>query len=89
MSTVRATQGAERLTALQWLIVIIAAIGFAFDSYELLMLPLIARPALAELRHVQQLGERRRTARSSTTGPVSSSIFPRSPAASSACSADT
>src|SRR5262249_16412400 len=26
--------------------------GFAFDSYELLMLPLIARPALAELLHV-------------------------------------
>jgi MFS family permease len=40
---------APRLTALQWLIVVIAAIGFAFDSYELLMLPLIARPALAEL----------------------------------------
>jgi hypothetical protein len=27
----------------------IAAIGFAFDTYELLMLPLIVRPALAEL----------------------------------------
>src|SRR4051794_19878891 len=52
MSTVRATPGAERLTTLQWLIIIIAAIGFAFDSYELLMLPLIARPALAELLHV-------------------------------------
>ena len=51
MSTVRATYGAERLTTLQWLI-IIAAIGFAFDSYELLMLPLIARPALAELLRV-------------------------------------
>src|SRR5262245_51660317 len=52
MSTVRATSGTERLTALQWLIIIIAAIGFAFDSYELLMLPLIARPALAELLQV-------------------------------------
>src|SRR3954471_8540432 len=31
------------------LIAIIAAIGFAFDSYELLMLPLIVRPALVEL----------------------------------------
>jgi MFS family permease len=41
-----------RLTSLQWLIVIIAAIGFAFDSYELLMLPLIVRPALMELLHV-------------------------------------
>ncbi len=37
------------LTGLQWLIAIIAAIGFAFDSYELLMLPLIVRPALVEL----------------------------------------
>ena len=52
MSTVRATQSAERLTPLQWLIIVIAAIGFAFDSYELLMLPLIARPALAELLNV-------------------------------------
>lgn len=33
----------------RWLICVIAAIGFAFDIYELLMLPLIARPALQEL----------------------------------------
>ncbi len=32
-----------------WLICVIAAIGFAFDIYELLMLPLILRPALTEL----------------------------------------
>ena len=38
-----------RLTLLQWTIVAIAAVGFAFDSYELLMLPLIVRPALVEL----------------------------------------
>src|SRR4029434_11300796 len=38
-----------RLTPVQWLICIIAAIGFAFDIYELLMLPLIVRPALLEL----------------------------------------
>ena len=36
-----------RLTPLQWLICAIAALGFAFDSYELLMLPLIIRPALS------------------------------------------
>jgi MFS family permease len=35
-----------------WLIAIIAAIGFAFDTYELLMLPLIVRPALEELLRV-------------------------------------
>ena len=38
-----------RLTATQWLICVIASIGFAFDIYELLVLPLIARPALLEL----------------------------------------
>ena len=32
-----------------WLIAVIAAIGFAFDTYELLMLPLIVRPALVDL----------------------------------------
>ena len=40
---------AARLTAVQWLICIIASIGFAFDIYELLMLPLILRPALLEM----------------------------------------
>jgi MFS family permease len=38
-----------KLTRTQWLICIIAAIGFAFDIYELLMLPLIIKPALAAL----------------------------------------
>jgi MFS family permease len=37
------------LTPTQWLICVIAAIGFAFDTYELLMLPLIIRPALMAL----------------------------------------
>src|SRR6187455_3159788 len=39
----------SRLTSTQWLICVIAAIGFAFDIYELLMLPLIVAPALAAL----------------------------------------
>jgi MFS family permease len=39
----------QRLTPVQWLICTIAAIGFAFDIYELLMLPLILRPAVLEL----------------------------------------
>ena len=39
----------SRLTPVQWLICVIAAIGFAFDIYELLMLPLIVAPALREL----------------------------------------
>ena len=39
----------NRLTPVQWLICAIASLGFAFDIYELLMLPLIVRPALAAL----------------------------------------
>lgn len=38
-----------KLTRTQWLICLIAAIGFAFDIYELLMLPLVIKPALAAL----------------------------------------
>lgn len=37
------------LTPTQWLICTIAAIGFTFDIYELLMLPLVIKPALAAL----------------------------------------
>src|SRR6478672_10718993 len=37
------------LTRQQWLICCVAAIGFAFDTYELLMVPLIVRPALVDL----------------------------------------
>jgi MFS family permease len=43
---------AARLTPLQWVICAVAALGFAFDTYELLMLPLIIRPALSELLNV-------------------------------------
>ena len=49
MATVQPHTTSFRLTPLQWLIAIIAAIGFAFDTYALLMLPLIVRPALLEL----------------------------------------
>ena len=38
-----------RLTRTQWFICGIAAVGFAFDIYELLMLPLVIKPALAAL----------------------------------------
>ncbi len=43
------SQPAARLTPVQWDICGVAALGFAFDVYELLMLPLIVRPALLEL----------------------------------------
>src|SRR4030095_522415 len=54
----RTPPGASRLTPLQWTVCVIAAIGFAFDIYELLVLPLIVRPALQELGGIQ-LGDPR------------------------------
>lgn len=36
----------------RFLVLTVAAIGFLFDTYELLMLPVIARPALSELLQV-------------------------------------
>ena len=39
----------SRLTAVQWTICAVAAVGFAFDTYALLVLPLIVRPALLEI----------------------------------------
>jgi MFS family permease len=39
----------KHLGATEWTICAIAAIGFAFDIYEILMAPLIVRPALMEL----------------------------------------
>jgi MFS family permease len=38
-----------KLTPLQWLICGIAALGFAFDIYEVLMAPLVVGPAIGEL----------------------------------------
>lgn len=48
METTPATPGAG-MNRTAWLICTIAAIGFAFDIYELLMLPLIIKPAIAAL----------------------------------------
>jgi MFS family permease len=49
MTTTRSELPAPGLTSVQWLICAMAAIGFAFDSYELLMAPLVIPPALSEL----------------------------------------
>ena len=49
MATAHADVARPRLTAVEWVICVISASGFAFDSYVLLMLPLIVRPALVEL----------------------------------------
>ncbi|MGA2497792.1 MAG: MFS transporter [Tepidisphaeraceae bacterium] len=44
---------ASSLTATQWLICVIAAIGFAFDIYEILVAPLVIPFALPELGGLQ------------------------------------
>jgi MFS family permease len=49
VSVASSDTGPQRLTIVHWLIIFVACVGFAFDSYELLMFPLIARPALSEL----------------------------------------
>lgn len=43
------TPSFARLSPIQWLICGVAALGFAFDLYEILILPLIMRPALISL----------------------------------------
>jgi MFS family permease len=45
--------GVVRLTPIQWLICVVACLGFAFDLYETLTLPLIVRPALGALGNLQ------------------------------------
>jgi MFS family permease len=49
------TDTPQRLTLTHWLILVVATIGFAFDTYALLTTPLIARPALAQLLNVDPL----------------------------------
>src|SRR6202011_5875529 len=53
MTTPPAIATPQRLTGVQWVICAIAALGFAFDTYSLLVLPLIVRPALMELAKVK------------------------------------
>src|SRR5438876_11848954 len=55
VSTWSSSNGPERLSVVHWLILFVACLGFAFDSYELLMMPLVARPALAELLGVDPM----------------------------------
>jgi MFS family permease len=42
-----------RMTSYQWLICGVAALGFAFDLYEMLVLPLIVRPVLIALGNLK------------------------------------
>src|SRR5215472_6083376 len=49
MADQAAVQPTSRLTGVQWAICFVASLGFAFDTYHLLVLPLIVRPALLEI----------------------------------------
>lgn len=47
-----ATESPSRLTLTQWVIIIIASLGFLFDTYQLLMTPLVGPAAISELLKV-------------------------------------
>ena len=53
MATVEPAVTSHRLTGVQWVICVMAALGFAFDTYALLVLPLIVGPALMEIAKVR------------------------------------
>src|SRR5215831_10371220 len=53
MNTPPAIAIRQRLTGVQWVICAMAALGFAFDTYSLLVLPLIVRPALMDVAKVR------------------------------------
>src|ERR1700759_5660591 len=44
---------AASLTPTQWLVCAVASLGFLFDLYEFLVMPLIVRPLLADLGHLK------------------------------------
>ena len=48
-----AAPGTAALTPIQWVICAVASLGFAFDLYESLMLPLIVRPAITALGNLK------------------------------------
>ena len=47
------TGDTAKLTPVQWLVCAVACLGFAFDLYETLVMPLIVRPALTDLGHLR------------------------------------
>ena len=44
-----ATQTPSRLTPIEWLICTLACIGFAFDTYKVVVMPVVVGPAVAHL----------------------------------------
>src|SRR5579863_6780624 len=51
-----APPGKPRITGIQWVICAVAAIGFAFDIYAVLVLPLIVRPAVMAMGGMKPTG---------------------------------
>jgi MFS family permease len=49
----RAPVAGARLTPLQWVICGVAALGFAFDLYEMVVLAVVVRPALVSIGHLK------------------------------------
>ena len=43
----------SRLTFMQWAVCAVACLGFAFDTYEILVMSLVVRPALTELGNIK------------------------------------
>lgn len=46
------SNGTKGLTITEWLVLVVAAIGFLFDTYELLMFPVVGAQAISELLKV-------------------------------------
>jgi len=53
MSEPQSSPPAVRLTLTHWLIIVISAIGFAFDTYTILVQPLVLRPVLLEMGQIR------------------------------------
>src|SRR6516162_4301213 len=53
MTTPPAIAIRQRVTGVHWVICAMATLGFAFDTYSLLVLPLIVRPALMDVARVK------------------------------------
>jgi len=45
--------GRNQTTGLQWLICLVAALGFAFDLYEMVVLGVVMRPALVAVGNLK------------------------------------
>lgn len=52
--TTVSTMAVERLTPIQWLVCVVAGIGFLFDTYEIVVQSIVVRPALLDMADFAQ-----------------------------------